>query len=96
MSTLSKTITTGANAGTTFNLGFTAQVNFQTAPSGGQILQSWWSPMWATGTDVYANYICQMTKTSSGASYKDEVWNTDTDIVTKNAGKVAAATFSGT
>ena len=36
----------------------TTQVNFKPALSAGQILQQWWAPKWATGSDTYTNFIC--------------------------------------
>lgn len=86
MATLQKS-TVGVES--VFNLGFTTQVNTKTAVTGTQILQAWWSPKWASSgaTNVYANYICQFTQSSSGGSYKNELWLTPGDLVVESEGK---------
>jgi hypothetical protein len=75
---------------------FNWQVNFPTALTSGQILQSWWSPKWATSTgDIYTNFICQATQGASATSYKLETWNTVGMLSTTNAARNAAASFTG-
>jgi hypothetical protein len=93
MATLSKT---KLSTGYVFKLGFTTQVNTKTAVTGTQILQAWWSPKWATATNVYANYICQFTQSNSGGTYRNEVWSTSLDITVDNNAKASPATFTGT
>lgn len=72
----------------------TTQVNFTPALTNGQILQQWWSPKWGTGSNVYAQYICETTQNSGSSSDKTEIRSTVDDLAVSNANLKAAATLT--